>query len=114
MSALDYDAVKNDWRYIDGVEDVTFAPLNRDGDPSPVEDVKAKRSGLGKTDLQLLAATAQTTEGCVWNLWASTMGGQEARAGDEITTAGGTVWIVGATQLLTLGSRWRCVCTRKR
>lgn len=134
-------SIANDYLYFDGRDTATFTSIN-DGSGSDVtiSSVSLLPQSQTETDLQALGGGTQQ-EVRVWQIpavvlrhadvfhkftppWLSdwiTLTGAGAtpaflcrvKPGDKITDSGGDVWIVGLVSLVTLGTRWRCVCVRQ-
>lgn len=133
--------IANDHETFDGLESATFTSIN-DGSGADVDiaSVSLLPQAQTETDLQALGGGVQQ-EVRVWQIpavllrhadvfhkyippWLSdwiTLTSAAAspaffcrvKPSDKITDAGGLVWIVGIVSLVTLGTRWRCVCVRQ-
>lgn len=104
----------DDYRHIDGVENVTLQPVAGDGAAgTPVTDVKGLRRHSRQTANDPRAAGAAIdTEAVVWHLWTSTLAGTSPRPGDQIQAGDGSVWTIQQAESQTLGTRWRITATR--
>jgi hypothetical protein len=132
--------IAGDYATWDGTESVTFRSTNvGSGSHVTISSVTALRRALSRTDRQTLEIAAKH-DATVWHLpavllrdasafhkhipgwltdWVTLTGAAATpayfcgvKANDLITDAGSLVWIVGQVSLDTLGTRWRCVCTR--
>lgn len=134
-------SIANDYQHFDGRDSVTFTSIN-DGSGSDVtiSSVSVLPQAQTETDLQALGGGTQQ-EVRVWQIpavllrsasvfhkyipawltdWVTLTGAASTPAflcrvkpGDTITDSAGDVWTVGLVSLLTLGTRWRCVCVRR-
>lgn len=104
------DQIKDDWKFIDGVKNVTVTIRNADGGWHPIENVKALRRPITTSSGGIVHEQGKTAR---WHLWTSTLDGHEPEEGDKITV-NGTTWIIGSTALVTLDTRLQCECTKAR
>ena len=107
-----YDMTKDDWRYVDGVEDATFVPMNRTA--SAVSGVKALKRSLSEDDVRFGGSLGYTAESMVWHLWDATISGDaKPQQLDKIVDANGDTWSIQSVRLQTFNTRWRCVCNKQ-
>jgi hypothetical protein len=106
-----YTHPTDNWRCFPDVVDITLAPQNPLGDLVP--GVKAKSRPLSGRELVWAASVGLPMNALSWNLWTETLGGVKPKPLDEIVESDGTVWIVRSAVSLTLGTRWKCICSQK-
>lgn len=97
-----------------GTEAITVT-LKRDGESDVARSVaKALRRATNPNIVNAQGFDYLATY-CVWNIPASRLEtGDEIFTGDEITDADSVVWVVQISELLSLQTRWRCTCVKKR
>ena len=105
----------NDYQLFDGVEDVTLQVRNASqAVVQSVEDVKALGRAVDYKALRDFSSLGLTSTDRVFHLWVATLGGVEVRERYTIEQADGTVWIVLAAVLGTMGTRYRCPCRLRK
>lgn len=119
MSTL-AEEIADDWKDFDGLEVVTLLQVRGDGRKSvPMSYVNANgdtqgaalRRGLNRRDMVALAgAVTLTGDETVFELPASLVGANGVRQRDVITDADDMKFRVIRSDLVTLKTRWRCVC----
>lgn len=106
--SVDYDA---DHAFVDGVETVTFAPI--DGGDA-VATAKALRGELSFREVIAGGPMGIESNDIVFTLWDSTLGGNDATGGSTITDTASVVWtILSAKKREPAGDQWRCVCRKQ-
>lgn len=105
------DDLSTSYTLYEEVEDVTLSPRVTG---SPDASVKAKRRVATKNDYTFAANLGITTEIIVWHLWASTMGSLVPRPDDTITDSDTVDYTIRSVQKMSLGQRYRCMCTVER
>lgn len=97
-----------DWRFVDGVETLTYTPPT--GTASTVRGCRATsaRSGLGGGDLYQPEPTA-----AIWYLWTDGFSATPA-VGGTLTDASSTIWTINAATLRSDGTQWSVSCVVKR
>ncbi len=99
----------------DGAEAVVVTLVRQSGSVT-VNVASALRQPMSKK-FAIYAGVNLETADTVWNIADSQLNpsgdGRVIQLQDRIA-AGGATWIVQAAVLATLGSRWECVCSRKR
>ncbi len=106
-----YTHPAGNWRCFPDVRNVTLRPQL----PLQTEiaGVKAKPRPLSGAELAWAASVGLSAETLNWILWTETLGGAKPQVLDEIVDTDGVVWIVQRRNEVTLGTRWRCTCSRK-
>ena len=104
----------DDYRHIDGIEEVTLEPIAGDGSTStPVTGIKAlRRHARSRAAQPRAAGAAIDEEQLIWHLWKSTLGAHIPVPGDVVLSGDGTRWTIQQAESQTLGTRWRLVCER--
>lgn len=102
--------IADDYEFMDGVEDITFTPQNPVA--AAVASVKALRGVLTRGEQYLGATAGIEPSDVVWHLWASTLSGTVPKPGDKITDSDSASYRILSLQLMTLRTRWRCVCRK--
>jgi hypothetical protein len=94
-------------------EPVTVTLRRAGGSVESIAVANALRRAVASSDRSFgsVRVTGRTT---VWNIPDAHMNGREIDIGDSITDAAGTAWQVLSVQHLSLGSRWRCLCEKRR
>ena len=106
-----YTHPTDNWKLFPDVVDVTLKPQHPVG--SEVAEVKGKTRPLGGRELTWAASVGLPMETINWILWVETLGGVTPKPLDEIETADGTIWIIQKVTLATLGTRFKCICSKK-
>jgi hypothetical protein len=108
------DDIATDWQVFDGVEEVTVTNRKHDAsaDGAAANGVKALRRVLKRSEINAYGDLRLEPTDIVWNLWVATLGGLTPSFGSTITDSAGAIWQVIALDLVTMGTRWRCVCRK--
>jgi hypothetical protein len=107
--------IAGDWRYIDGIETVTFTRRAPAGDTA-VTGARAHRGELSFRETQLGGPAGIEADDIVWTLWSETLEGSTPHRGDTITDGNADVWSIVSAAETTIGStsiKYRCVCRRQ-
>jgi len=104
--------VSNDFLKFDGLETVTVSGSRTSGSFSFSTAYALRRAVDVKRDV-IAGGVGLGSNSIVWNLSIKdfTTNSATLEEGDKITDAASKVWEVNTCQLLTMGSRWRAVCT---
>src|SRR4051812_10545285 len=103
--------IASDYAGFDGVETVTLTPRATPGSPNTT--VKALRGPVKRSEIYNLGGTlGLSTRSTAFSLFTASLAGTEPIDGDKITQGDGKVWIILSAELLTLGTRYRCLCNR--
>jgi hypothetical protein len=105
------DDLSESWKFVEGVEEVTFTPQNPPA--AAVPNVKAKRRVLNRRSIQQFAAVALEPDDLVFHLWVATLGGLTPKGGDKLTDAAGGHYTIVNLALESLQKRWRCLCRKQ-
>lgn len=113
LLSVDYE---DDWTYLDGIEDLTFAfgPQRYTAQVASANVAKAKRSAMSEREIAIAAATyGWEPEDMTFVVWAETLVDTsnaiiEPKIGD-IFTAFDTDWIIKSIRRTVDLSQWRCV-----
>lgn len=103
--------VAGEWRYVDGIEDVTHTP--RDG--SADSGVKAQRKELSFREVSSGGPVGIEPTDSVWEVWDETVDVDPSQGG-TITDSSGVVWVILSVTTETLGAvrlYHRCVCRQQ-
>ena len=97
-----------DYLVFDATQTLTYLAA---GGGEPVEIAGCSGARLTRRQLELVGPLGLETVIHNFSLPVANFSGTP-RGGDQLTDAGGTRWQIAAAQLVTLGSRWLCVCRR--
>lgn len=103
-----YTAYRDDWKYVDEIETVSFFPIiPSTGLPKINEPVQAKAhkanpsfGGFGDGGLPAEGRSQN------WILWSATLENTIPQAGTYFVTAGGEKWWIQSAVLAVFGTRW--------
>lgn len=102
--------IANDWEFIDGIETVSVTS-QADG-ATAITGVKALQRASDRLARSFGTSVAITPNDVVFELWPAESGLTDIVPGDKITNEAGVNFTIMTAQLLTLKTRWRCVCRR--
>jgi hypothetical protein len=104
--------INNDSTLADGVETVTVTLKRAEGE-TEITVPGALRRGLVRPH-ETYSGVALQGEELVWNIPHEPLDDASLQRGDTIADAADSVWTILSASLLTLGTRWRCVCRKEQ
>ena len=105
--------VSNDFLKFDGLETVTVSGSRTSGSFSFSTAYALRRAVDVRRDV-IAGGVGLGSNSIVWNISIKDFGSNTLEEGDKITDGASKVWEVNTCQILTMGSRWRAVCTEVR
>lgn len=115
------EEIADDWQDFDGLETVTLRQIRPDG-TNPVSmtytdgdgetQPAALRRQVTQREFMALGGLAISGKLVAFELPASVVGTDGVVQGDQIIDEENVIWQVQQADKATLGTRWRCLCTR--
>ncbi len=106
------DDLADFYNLVEQVEDVIVTPTTP---PATAQTgVKARKRQLSRSEVFFGQQAGISPNDAVFHLWVSTLGTIVPNPGDKITRTNGEVWQILSLQLVSLETRWRCVCRKNR